>query len=98
MENLLTLENFNFIGFYDNLTSNIIYNIALLLTLGIIGGKLAELAKLPKVTGYILIGVIAGPSALHLLSSDVLYSFKPFKILALGFIGFNIGMELTSLI
>jgi NhaP-type Na+/H+ or K+/H+ antiporter len=95
METLLTLDNFSFIGFYDNLTSNIIYNIALLLTLGIIGGKLAELAKLPKVTGYIIIGIIAGPSALHLLSSEVIYSFKPFKILALGFIGFNIGMELN---
>jgi NhaP-type Na+/H+ or K+/H+ antiporter len=95
MDTLLTLENFSFTSFYDNLTSNIIYNIALLLTLGIIGGKLAELAKLPKVTGYIIIGILAGPSALHLLSSEVLHSFKPFKILALGFIGFNIGMELN---
>ncbi len=95
METLLTLDNFAFISFYEVLTESIIYNIALLLTLGIIGGKLANLVKLPKVTGYIIIGIIAGPSALHLLSSDVLYSFKPFKILALGFIGFNIGMELN---
>jgi len=95
METLLTLNYFNFDIFYDNLTSSIIYNIALLLTLGIIGGKIAELAKLPKVTGYIVIGIIAGPSALHLLSSEVIHSFKPFKILALGFIGFNIGMELN---
>lgn len=95
MNTLMTLNSFNFSGFYESLTTNIIYNLALLLTLGIIGGKLAELAKLPKVTGYIIIGVIAGPSALHLLSNEVLYSFKPFKILALGFIGFNIGMELN---
>lgn len=95
MEILLTLENFNFVDFYDDLTSNIIYNIALLLTLGILGGKLAELAKLPKVTGYIIIGIIAGPNTLNLLSSEVLLSFKPFKVLALGFIGFNIGMELN---
>ncbi|KFZ27077.1 MAG: Sodium/hydrogen exchanger family protein [Candidatus Izimaplasma bacterium HR2] len=95
METLLTLDNFAFVSFYEVLTESIIYNIALLLTLGIIGGKLANLVKLPKVTGYIIIGIIAGPSALHLLSSEVLYSFKPFKILALGFIGFNIGMELN---
>lgn len=95
MDNLLALENFNFISFYELLTTNIIYNIALLLTLGILGGKLADLVKLPKVTGYIIIGIIAGPSALNLLSSDVLYSFKPFKTMALGFIGFNIGMELN---
>ncbi len=91
----MTVENFNFVSFYEVLTASIIYNIALLLTLGILGGKLAEIAKLPKVTGYIIIGIIAGPSALHLLSSEMLYSFKPFKILALGFIGFNIGMELN---
>ena len=95
MEILLTLDSFNFVDFFDVLEESIIYNIALLLTLGIIGGKLAEIARLPKVTGYIIIGIIAGPSALHLLSSEVLHSFKPFKTLALGFIGFNIGMELN---
>lgn len=95
METLLTLDNFTFISFYDTLSSSIIYNIALLLTLGIIGGKIASLLKLPKVTGYIIIGIVAGPSFLHLLSSEVLYSFKPFKTMALGFIGFNIGMELN---
>lgn len=95
MDTLLTLVNFDFSSFYESLTSSIIYNIALLLSLGIIGGKLAEIAKLPKVTGYIIIGIIAGPSTLGLLSEEVLYSFKPFKILALGFIGFNIGMELN---
>lgn len=95
METLLTLENFSFISFYEVLTESIIYNIALLLTLGILGGKMANMIKLPKVTGYIIIGIIAGPSGFHLLSSEVLYSFKPFKTLALGFIGFNIGMELN---
>lgn len=95
MDLILSVNNINFIEFYEALTANIIYNIALLLTLGIIGGKLAEICRLPKVTGYIIIGIIAGPSALNLLSSDVLYSFKPFKILALGFIGFNIGLELN---
>ncbi|MFK5883193.1 MAG: cation:proton antiporter [Candidatus Izemoplasma sp.] len=95
MDILLSINGITFSSFFDGLSSDIIYNIALLLTLGIVGGKIADFFNLPKVTGYIIIGIIAGPSVLNLLSSDVLYSFKPFKILALGFIGFNIGMELN---
>ena len=95
MNFILAIESLDFALFYEQLSHSIIFNIALLLTLGIIGGKLAELAKLPKVTGYIIIGIIIGPNALGLMSHDVLASFKPFKILALGFIGFNIGMELN---
>ena len=95
MNSILAIESLDFGLFMDQLTSNVLFNIALLLTLGIIGGKLAELAKLPKVTGYIIMGIIIGPNALGVLSHDVLYSFKAFKILALGFIGFNIGMELN---
>lgn len=95
MNFISAIENLDFALFYEQLSNNILFNIALLLTLGIIGGKLAELAKLPKVTGYIIIGIIIGPNALGVLSQDVLDSFKAFKILALGFIGFNIGMELN---
>ena len=95
MNSILAIENLDFALFYEQLSHNILFNIALLLTLGIIGGKLAELAKLPKVTGYIIIGILIGPNALGLMSQDVLDSFKAFKILALGFIGFNIGMELN---
>ncbi len=95
MNFILAIESLDFALFYEQLSHSIIFNIALLLTLGIIGGKLAEFAKLPKVTGYIIIGIIIGPNALGLMSHDVLASFKPFKILALGFIGFNIGMELN---
>ena len=95
MNFILAIESLDFALFINQLSHNILFNIALLLTLGIIGGKLAELAKLPKVTGYIIMGIIIGPNALGLMSHDVLASFKPFKILALGFIGFNIGMELN---
>lgn len=95
MNFILAIDSLDFSIFFEQLSSNILFNIALLLTLGIIGGKLAELAKLPKVTGYIIMGIIIGPNALGIMSHDVLTSFKAFKILALGFIGFNIGMELN---
>jgi len=95
MNNILAITDLNFSLFYENFTTNIIFNIALLLSLGIIGGKIAHQLKLPKVTGYIIIGMIFGPTGLNFLTEEALYSFKIFKILALGFIGFNIGMELN---
>jgi len=91
----MAIQDLTFTSFYEHFTENIIFNVALLLTLGIIGGKIAHDFKLPKVTGYIIIGMIFGPSGLNFLTEEALYSFKIFKILALGFIGFNIGMELN---
>ncbi|XMB86791.1 cation:proton antiporter [Mycoplasmatota bacterium WC44] len=81
--------------FFEQLTTNIIFNIALLLTVGIIGGKIAEKLRLPKATGYILIGMLTGPYVLNYLSEDVINNFKSFKILALGFMGYKIGMEVN---
>jgi NhaP-type Na+/H+ or K+/H+ antiporter len=89
----------HFSHFFENLGLDLFFNIALLLTLGMIGGKLAEMVKLPRVTGYIIIGMIFGPGGISIINQTILYDFKLFKILALGFIGFNIGLELdfTSL-
>ncbi len=78
---------------FSNLHSNIFLDIALLLIIGIIGGKAAEMIKLPKVTGYIIIGLLIGPSVFNIFNTEMLAEFKPFKILALGFIGYNIGLE-----
>lgn len=81
------------IGFLGDIHSNIFLDIAILLIVGIIGGKAAELVKLPKVTGYIIVGLLIGPSALGIFNKEMLAEFKSFKILALGFIGYNIGLE-----
>lgn len=84
------------VSIYETFQENIFFNIALLLLLGIIGGNIAEKLKLPRVTGYILIGMIFGPSGFHLIEKSFLYEIKIIKILTLGFIGFNIGMELNK--
>jgi len=84
----------HFEDFFEILHTDMFFNVALLLALGMIGGKLAQLVHLPRVTGYIIIGMLFGPGGLNLINEAVLYDFKIFKILALGFIGFNIGLEL----
>ncbi len=81
------------ISLFSEYQSNVFLEIALLITVGILGGKLAEFIKLPKVTGYIFIGLIFGPNVLNFFSAEVIEQFKSLKLLALGFIGYNVGLE-----
>lgn len=58
---------------------------------------LAELGAkvgLPKVTGYILAGVILGPSLGDILSSHVVKDMQMFRTLTLGLIATTAGLEL----
>ena len=80
---------------FQNLHSNIFLDIAMLVLIGIIGGKVAELVKLPRVTGYIIIGMIFGPNVLNLFNADMISDLKALKILGLGFIGYNVGLEVN---
>lgn len=89
----MNLLNLFFI--FEDIHSNVFIDIALLVTIGIIGGKLAELVHLPRVTGYIIIGMIFGPNVLNLFNADVIADFKTLKILGLGFIGYNVGLEVN---
>lgn len=83
----------NLFFFFEDIHSNLFLDIALLLTVGIIGGKLAELAKLPRVTGFIIMGMLLGPNLLNLFNEEIIAEFKALKILGLGFIGYNVGLE-----
>ena len=56
--------------------------------------EVGSLLKLPRVTGYILTGVVLGPSAANILSSDVVGEMKMFNTLALGLIATGAGLEL----
>jgi len=86
------------VSVFDLLNANLLFNVAFLLCIGIIGGNLAEKIKLPRVTGYILVGMLFGPSVFGLIDAEFLYDIKIIKVLTLGFIGFNIGMELNRTI
>jgi Kef-type K+ transport system membrane component KefB len=55
-----------------------------------LGAKL----QLPKVTGYILSGVVLGPYAARVLTTEVVVELKMFSTLALGLIATSAGLEL----
>jgi len=59
------------------------------------GGRLAGMLNVPKVTGYLVTGIVIGPSLLHLLPHDLVSSgFKPVTELGLAVIAFFIGGSL----
>lgn len=55
-----------------------------------LGGRMS----LPKVTGYIVSGVVLGPSAIDVLSTEVVGEMNMFGTLALGLIATTAGLEL----
>jgi Kef-type K+ transport system membrane component KefB len=73
-------------------TLNPLVAFGLLLILGVIGGQIAtRLAKLPGVTGYILIGLAIGPAGLGLAQPEVLDQASLFVELGFGLALFEIG-------
>ena len=59
--------------------------------LGLLGGKIARKIGLPKVTGYIITGLLIVPSVFGLISFETLKSMSLINDIALGLILFAIG-------
>lgn len=72
---------------------NIYTSLAIALFLGLLSGKIMKSIHLPNVTGYLIIGLIAGPYCLKLLSLEVVEQLSIIPEIALGFIAFSIGAE-----
>jgi len=58
-------------------------------------GHTARLVRLPSLIGYMILGVILGPSVLHLLSEPTMEHLSFITEIALGFVAFSIGAELS---
>jgi len=72
---------------------NILLSLAILLFVGLLFGKLIQLLKLPNVTGYLIGGLLIGPSFLGLIPIATVEQFGIISEVALGFIAFAIGSE-----
>ena len=58
-------------------------------------GRTARLARLPSLIGYMLVGVILGPSVIHLFDEASMQRLSFITEIALGFVAFSIGSELN---
>lgn len=71
-----------------------LFSVGMVILLGLLGGKLAHRFKIPRVTGYMLTGLIFGPSVLGFISSTTLGNIHVLNEIALGLILFAIGGEI----
>jgi Kef-type K+ transport system membrane component KefB len=71
-----------------------LFYVALALLVGFLLGKAVGKVKLPSVLGYLIAGVIFGPSLLGVFKDDLLEQFHFFPALALSIVAFAIGSEM----
>ena len=71
--------------------------IALILILGYLGGELVSKVKLPRVLGYIIVGMFLGPYALGLLDAEITQTalFNLLFAISVGFVGLSVGSGIS---
>jgi Kef-type K+ transport system membrane component KefB len=62
---------------------------------GLLAGKMARVARLPGIIGYMLLGILLGVSGLKLLDEHIVEELSFVTEIALGFVAFTIGSELS---
>ena len=72
---------------------NTLTDLAIMIFAGMFCGRIAKHLRLPNVTGYLVAGLLIGPSVFGLLSTDFLDTINIISTVALGFIAFSIGNE-----
>ena len=74
---------------------NVTFALAVLLIAGFLFARLGKLLRLPSVTGYILAGLVIGPSGIGLITEDAIGDrLEHFTQIALMLIAFGIGEHL----
>ncbi|MDO4572658.1 MAG: cation:proton antiporter [Clostridia bacterium] len=72
---------------------NALFYVALAMLAGLLLTRVVKLAHLPNVTGYLVAGLLIGPSCLNLVGRESLAGLDILSSMALGFIAFSIGVE-----
>jgi Kef-type K+ transport system membrane component KefB len=81
------------IAFRDLVHGNLIFGVGALLLAGFTGGKIATRLHLPTISGYIVAGLVLGPSVLNVVPDHIVESLAPIPHIALGLIAITIGSE-----
>jgi Kef-type K+ transport system membrane component KefB len=70
---------------------NEVLSVGLILMAALTAGHLAQLIRLPEVTGYLAVGMLIGPAALDFITHENVSALGILSEVALGLILFNIG-------
>ena len=69
--------------------------LGILLGVALLAGALAGFVRIPKVTAYLLVGALLGPSALQWLETEQIGLLEPLTKLAIALVLFNLGCHFT---
>jgi len=82
-------------NFYNfSATMPVLLLLGLTVVIGLYVGKNMKRVKLPSIIGYMLFGVIIGPSLLNLMNEETQDNLAFITEIALGFVALSIGLEL----
>ena len=73
---------------------NIFLLMGLAIFFGTAGARIFQRFHIPRVVGYVVIGLIIGESGLNVIGRETVETLSSFNMFALGIIGFMIGGEL----
>ncbi len=76
------------------MTTDLALAIGVMVTVGLLGGMLSNKIKFPRVTGYIIVGVLLSPSVLNLISRATIEKLDIITHVALGIVAYLIGSSL----
>jgi Kef-type K+ transport system membrane component KefB len=65
-----------------------------MITVGLLGGVVSNKIKFPRITGYIIVGILLSPSVLNLISRATIDKLDIITHLALGIVAYLIGASL----
>lgn len=72
-----------------------VFGLGFLVIAGSVAGHAAAMLRLPRLTGFLLAGVLSGPQAFGVLATDDVKSLSLINALALALIALQAGAELT---
>jgi len=73
---------------------NLVLAIGIMIIVGFFGGTIAKRLKFPRITGYIIVGILLSPSLLNIISAATIKNLDIITDIALGIIAFLIGGSL----
>jgi Kef-type K+ transport system membrane component KefB len=74
---------------------NVAMTLGILLGVSLIAGLVADRMHLPKVTAYLLVGLLLGPSVLDAIPHEHVLIFDPMLKLAMALVLFNLGCRFS---
>lgn len=88
---LKSCKKMNIFNLRINGTSEILLSLSVILLCGFLMTRLTKLVKLPNVSGYIIAGVLIGPSVLDIITPEMVSGMKFIGDIGVAFIAFEVG-------